>query len=177
MDLYWLAVSFNVMAHTPPLHHAGLLGRGLSVHAITRSYKAKQSPEPWFAAGSLDGEVFVPHHRPIVLYHVQAEIFAPSHPLHAQQPRSQCVEFLSFVSFTARDGRWSLHRSLQVWVGPWSFEVRRSSGVQKRPFDLISTEPDDFGRDSLCMHHFAFVHLFGRPRAPSAPIITNSAKF
>lgn len=66
MGLYWSAVSFNVMARTPPLHHAGLSGRGLSVQAITRRCQAEQPPEPWFVAGSLDGQALVPHQRPVV---------------------------------------------------------------------------------------------------------------
>lgn len=56
-DLYWLAVSFKVVAHTLPLYNPGLWGRGLSVHAITRSYQARKSPEPLFIAG-LDGPSF-----------------------------------------------------------------------------------------------------------------------
>lgn len=34
----------------------------------------------------------------------------------------------------------------RLWVGPRSFEVCRSFGVQQRPFVLTSTGPDDLGR-------------------------------
>lgn len=59
MDLYWLAVSFGVMAHTPPLYNPGLWGRGLSVHAhhqktlgqeITRTAVHRWTGRPSFCA-------------------------------------------------------------------------------------------------------------------------------
>lgn len=114
--------------------------------------------------------------QPVVLYKVYGDLrIQPPNACSATLIAVRWI-FFSFVSFTARNGRRSLYRSLQVWVGPRSFEVCRSSGVQQRPFVLMSTEPDDFGRDSLFVHKFVFSHL-GDPgpySRQSLPIQRNS---
>lgn len=150
--------------------------RSERAHHHQRRYHSKQSPELWYTSYHWTAKPLC-NRQPVVLYKVHGD---SSHPttkrLSSNLDRSALDFFFSFVSFTARNGRWSLYRSLQVWVGPRSFEVCRSSGVQQRPFVSTLTEPDDFGRDSLFVHNFVFSH-FGRPKAIFTAIITNSAKF
>lgn len=104
MELCWLAASFKVIALDSRLHNTRLWGNGLNVHAVTRRQQAKQSPEPWFVAGSLDGQA--------LSNSVQLEIFSTSHQTFDQQLLSQCVGFLFFCIIGSTERRWPSYRRL-----------------------------------------------------------------